>query len=194
MLAREGAAPRGRIMHSHEPASGNDRVGARVIKVLISSCLLGEPVRYHGGDALCPDETVGRWRAEGRLVPLCPETAAGLPVPRPPAEIIGGDGAEVLRGKAYVGDSTGIDVTPAFLRGARAVLSAAHANGVRVAVLKDGSPSCGTTYIYDGSFRGQRDAGQGVTAALLSEAGIRVFSDHQIAEAARYLAELEAEE
>ena len=69
----------------------------------------------------------------------------------------------------------------------------AFANGVRAGVLKDGSPSCGTTYIYDGSFRGQRDAGQGVTAALLSEAGIRVFSDLQIAEAAAYVAELEAE-
>jgi uncharacterized protein YbbK (DUF523 family) len=164
-----------------------------VIKVLVSSCLLGEPVRFHGGHALCEDDVIRRWRAEGRLIPLCPETAAGLPVPRPPAEIVGGDGAEVLRGKAYVGDSTGVDVTAAFLRGARAVLGAALAAGVRVAVMKDGSPSCGTTYIYDGSFRGQRDAGQGVTSALLSEAGIRVFSDRQIQEAAAYVAELEAE-
>jgi uncharacterized protein YbbK (DUF523 family) len=164
-----------------------------VIKILVSSCLLGEPVRYHGGDALCTHEIVERWKAEGRLVPLCPETAGGLPIPRPPAEIIGGDGADVLRGKAYVGDSTGVDVTPAYLRGARAVLTAALGDGVRLAVLKDGSPSCGTTYIYDGSFRGQRDAGRGVTAALLSEAGIRVFSDHQVAEAAAYVAALEAE-
>jgi uncharacterized protein YbbK (DUF523 family) len=165
-----------------------------VIKVLVSSCLLGEPVRYHGGDALCTHEVVRRWKAEGRLVPLCPETAAGLPIPRPPAEIIGGDGAEVLRGGAYVGDSTGVDVTAAFLRGARTVLTAALGQGARLAVLKDGSPSCGTTYIYDGSFRGQRDVGRGVTAALLSEAGIRVFSDLQIAEAAAYVAELEGAE
>ena len=165
-----------------------------MIKVLVSSCLLGEPVRYHGGDALCTDEILERWKAEGRLVPLCPETAGGLPVPRSPAEIVGGDGAEVLRGKAYVGDRTGADVTAAFLRGARAVLTAALGEGARVAVLKDGSPSCGSTYIYDGSFRGQRDAGRGVTAALLSEAGIRVFSDRQIAEAAAYVAELEAGE
>jgi uncharacterized protein YbbK (DUF523 family) len=164
-----------------------------LIKVLVSSCLLGEPVRYHGGDALCADGVLERWKAEGRLVPLCPETAAGLPVPRPPAEIVGGDGAEVLRNRAYVGDSTGADVTQAFLRGARAVLAAALGNGVRVAVLKDGSPSCGSTYIFDGSFRGQRDAGQGVTTALLSEAGIRVFSDRQFEEAAAYVASLEAE-
>ena len=163
------------------------------IKILVSSCLLGEPVRYHGGDAFCTNDVIERWKAEGRLVPLCPETAAGLPVPRPPAEIIGGQGADVLRGKAYVGNSTGSDVTEAFLRGARAVLAAALGNGVRAAVLKDGSPSCGSTYIYDGSFRGQRDVGQGVTAALLSEAGIRVFSDRQFEEAAAYVAALEAE-
>ena len=181
MLAREGGA-------------GEEAHNGRVIKVLVSSCLLGEPVRYHGGDALCTDGIMERWKAEGRLVPLCPETAAGLPVPRPPAEIVGGDGAAVLRGAAYVGDSTGLDVTAAFLRGARAVLNVALGHGVRLAVLKDGSPSCGTTYIYDGSFRGQRDAGRGVTAALLSDAGIRVFSDLQIAEAAAYVAELEAEE
>jgi uncharacterized protein YbbK (DUF523 family) len=164
-----------------------------VIKVLVSSCLLGEPVRYHGGDAFCAHDVIERWKAEGRLVVLCPETAAGLPVPRPPAEIIGGGGADVLRGQAYVGDSTGVDVTAAFLRGARAVLAAALGEGVRAAVLKDGSPSCGSTYIYDGSFRGQRDMGQGVTAALLSEAGIRVFSDRQVEEAAAYVASLEAE-
>jgi uncharacterized protein YbbK (DUF523 family) len=164
-----------------------------LIKVLVSSCLLGEPVRYHGGDALCANGVLERWRAEGRLVPLCPETAAGLPVPRPPAEIIGGEGADVLRGQAQVGDGVGNDVTADFLRGARSVLAAARGNGVRAAVLKDGSPSCGTTYIYDGSFRGQRSAGQGVTASLLSEAGIRVFSDRQFEEAAAYVASLEAE-
>ena len=163
-----------------------------MIKVLVSSCLLGEPVRYHGGHAPCASDVIERWKAEGRLVALCPETMAGLPVPRPPAEIAGGDGFAVLRGTAYVGDSTGTDVTAMFLKGARAVLEAAFAQGVRAAVLKDGSPSCGTTYIFDGSFRGQRDAGQGVTAALLAEAGIRTFSDRQIGEAAAYVAELEA--
>jgi uncharacterized protein YbbK (DUF523 family) len=162
-----------------------------VIRVLVSSCLLGEPVRYHGGDALCPSSILDRWREEGRLVPVCPETAAGLPVPRPPAEIIGGDGAAVLRRAAQVGDGTGTDVTEAFLRGAHAALEAARAHDIRLAVLKDGSPSCATSYIYDGSFRGQRDAGQGVTAALLAQAGIRLFSERQLAEAAEYLESLE---
>jgi uncharacterized protein YbbK (DUF523 family) len=163
-----------------------------MIKVLVSSCLLGEPVRYHGGDAQCPSSILDRWKAEGRLVPICPETAGGLPVPRPPAEIAGGDGSAVLRGDACVGDSTGVDVTAAFLQGARASLETAVANGVRLAVLKDGSPSCATSYIHDGSFRGQRGSGQGVTAAMLSQAGIRLFSERQLEEAAAYLATLEA--
>ena len=162
-----------------------------MIKVLVSSCLLGEAVRYHGGDALCASGILDRWSAEGRLVAMCPETIAGLPVPRPPAEIAGGDGAAVLRGEACVGDGTGVDVTAFYLRGARATLETAFANGVRLAVLKDGSPSCATTYIFDGSFRQQRDRGQGVTAALLSQAGIRLFNERQLEEAAAYLEALE---
>ena len=162
-----------------------------MIKVLVSSCLLGEPVRYHGGDAHCPSEILDRWRAEGRVVAFCPETAAGLPVPRPAAEIAGGDGATVLQGDAVVGDSTGADVTATFIRGARTALEVAVASGAALAVLKDGSPSCGTSYVYDGSFRGQRGVGQGVTAALLSQAHVRLFSERQLAEAAAYLATLE---
>ena len=164
-----------------------------MIRVLVSSCLLGEPVRYHGGDAHCESGILDRWRAEGRLLPICPETAAGLPVPRPPAEIVGGDGAAVLRGTAQVGDGTGVDVTAAFLSGARATLEIAVTRGARLAVLKDGSPSCATTYLYDGSFRGQRDNGMGVTATMLAEAGIRLFNETQLEEAARFLESLERE-
>lgn len=158
----------------------------------MSACLLGERVRYHGGDALLESGILDRWREEGRLVVTCPETAAGLPVPRPPAEIVGGDGTLVLKGEAYVGDRTGVDVTKAFLGGARNALDVAREHGARLAVLKDGSPSCGISYVYDGTFRGQRSPGMGVTAALLAEAGIRVFNERQLDEAAAYLASLES--
>jgi len=163
-----------------------------MIKVLVSACLLGERVRYHGGDASFPNDILDRWKRDGRLVSVCPEVAGGLPVPRPPAEIVGGDGHAVLTKAAYVGDGTGVDVTEAFLRGARATLEAAVADGARLAVFKDGSPSCGATYIHDGSFRGQRGPGQGVTTALVSQAGIRVFSERQLEEAAAYLQALES--
>jgi len=164
-----------------------------MIKVLVSACLLGEKVRFHGEDATCVSAVLDRWRAEGRIVPACPEVMAGLTVPRLPAEITGGDGHAVLLKDAYVSDSTGADVTVALLDGARMALETARRNGVQLAVLKDGSPSCGSGFIYDGTFRGQRSSGQGVTAAMLSLAGIRVFSERQLDEAAAYVEALENE-
>jgi len=162
-----------------------------MIKILISACLLGEKVRYHGGDAALSDGILDRWRREGRLVPICPEVAGGLSVPRPAAEIQGAGGHAVLRGSARVVTSEGADVTDAFLAGARAGLEATLRGGAHVAVLKEGSPSCGSKEIYDGAFRGKRKAGVGVTAALLAENQVRVFNEHELELAQRYIAELE---
>jgi len=163
-----------------------------MIKILISACLLGERVRYHGGDAALSSLILERWRREGRLVPFCPEVAGGLPVPRPAAEIQGTGGRAVLEGTARVITSAGADVTDAFLAGARAALEAALRSGARVAVLKDGSPSCGSTEIYDGTFSGRRRAGLGATAALLAESQVRVFSEAELDAAQRFIAVLES--
>src|SRR5438445_3550130 len=162
-----------------------------MIKILISACLLGERVRYHGGDAALSDGILDRWRREGRLVPFCPEVAGGLPVPRPPAEIQGAGGRSVLQATARVVTSGGADVTEAFVAGAQAALHAARREGARIAVLKDGSPSCGSREIHDGAFDGRRKAGAGVTAELLHGAGLRVFNEHELESAQRYVAELE---
>ncbi len=165
-----------------------------MIRVLVSACLLGAEVRYHGGSARCPSAVLERWTADGRVVPVCPEVAGGLGIPRPPAEIEPGASAlAVLSGRARVLTCRGDDVTGAFVGGAGEALRLARAEGVRLAVLKDGSPSCGTSFTYDGCFQGVRIAGKGVTAAALIEAGIRVFGEQQIDEADRLLAELEAE-
>jgi len=163
-----------------------------MIKILISACLLGERVRYHGGDAALSDRVLDRWRREGRLVPFCPEVAGGLSVPRPPAEIRGAGGGAVLEGTARVVTSEGADVTEAFLAGARAALDAALRQGARVAILKDGSPSCATAQVYDGTFTGRRRPGSGVTAALLAKKQVRVFNEHELEAAQRYVAELES--
>jgi len=157
------------------------------VRILVSSCLLGERVRYDGGDAGAACAVLDRWREEGRLVPFCPEVASGLPVPRPPAEIDVGDGAAVLRGHAEVIEESGRPVTSQFLAGARQTLQVALDAGVRCAILKEGSPSCGSSYIYDGSFTRSRRPGRGVTTALLEQNGIRVFSESEIAQAAAYL-------
>ncbi len=99
----------------------------------------------------------------------------------------------MLDGSATVIDTAGQDITTSFVRGAEHVLAVAVARGARIAVLKDGSPSCGGTYTYDGSFTGRRVAVPGVTAARLRDAGLRVFSEAQLEEVSVYLASLEGE-
>jgi len=161
-------------------------------RLLVSACLLGEKVRYDGGDKHCGDAILARWLREGRVVAVCPELAGGLPVPRPPAEIAGGaGGAEVLAGRVKVVEDNGRDVSAAFVRGAEAALALARAQEIRVAVLKEGSPSCGSASIHDGSFSGRLVGGAGVTAELLRRAGIAVLSEHRLAEADALLAALD---
>jgi uncharacterized protein YbbK (DUF523 family) len=165
-----------------------------MIRVLVSACLLGARVRYHGGDARRESPILDRWLAEGRVVPVCPEVAGGLATPRPPAEIaVGGSALAVLGGSARVVAQSGADVSDAFTAGAHEAVRLARAHGAGIAILKDGSPSCATSFTYDGSFAGARIAGMGVTAAALVEAGVRVFGEHQLDEADRALAALEAE-
>ncbi|AIN60813.1 DUF523 domain-containing protein [Pseudomonas soli] len=158
-------------------------------KVLVSACLLGQPVRYDGRASGHPD-VLQRWQAEGRVVPLCPEVAGGLPTPRPPAEIPGGQGGAVLDGQAQVLTVTGDDVSDAFLAGARLALELVRRHGIRVAVLKSGSPSCGNLQIYDGSFSGVKVAGEGVTTALLRREGVQVFSELELEDAQRALSQI----
>ncbi|GAA1004990.1 hypothetical protein Aple_035670 [Acrocarpospora pleiomorpha] len=159
-------------------------------RILVSACLLGSRVRYDGRAKTSEDTLLADWRAEGRLVSFCPEVAGGLPVPRPPAEIERGSGGNaVLDGTARVLRPDGTDVTPAFVTGAHAALATARRHGIRLAILKEGSPSCGPLKISDGTFSGHTTPEQGVTAALLTAHGIRVFNEHDIAAAATYLAQ-----
>ncbi|NUP80118.1 MAG: DUF523 domain-containing protein [Nonomuraea sp.] len=161
-------------------------------RILVSACLMGRRVRYDGGARTSGDALFATWREEGRLVPFCPEVEGGLPVPRPAAEIEGGaGGAAVLSGDARVLASDGSNVTAEFVAGARGALEVARSSGIRMAVLKEGSPSCGALAVYDGTFGGRRVPGQGVTTALLEQHGIRVFSEDQLAEADGYLRTLE---
>ncbi|MGL4317316.1 MAG: DUF523 domain-containing protein [Pseudomonas sp.] len=159
-------------------------------KLLVSRCLLGHKVRYDGG-AHGPFDLLQHWQDEGRIVALCPEVAGGLPTPRPPAEIPGGQGASVLDGSQPVLTRQGEDISAAFVAGAEIALRLVRQHGLRVAVLKARSPSCGNSHNYDGSFTGTLIEGEGVTAALLRRAGVRVFNETQLAEAAAELARLE---
>ncbi len=140
--------------------------------IVVSACLAGIPCRYDGGSS--PDPEVQKLVAEGIAVPICPEVAGGLLIPRLPAEIFGGDGWDVLEGKAKVLRRDGVDVTEAFVKGAFKTLALAQKLGAKKALLKARSPSCGVNFIYDGTFTGALKEGMGVTAALLRREGIEV--------------------
>ena len=158
--------------------------------ILVSACLLGQPARYDGRAARFKHTILDRWRQEGRIVATCPETAGGLRIPRPPAEIVDGDGDMVLAGHARVVDRDGLDVTREFVQGAREVLALAQAEKIAIALLKGNSPSCGNTVIYDGTFSGRKINGAGVTAAALIQHGIPVFNEKEIEQADAFLARL----
>lgn len=140
--------------------------------ILVSSCLAGIPCRYDG-NARPNDEIVAAVR-EGRAVPACAEQLGGLPTPRPAAEILGGDGNDVLAGRAAVITDGGDDVTAEFVAGAEQVTAIALAAGVTEAVLQARSPSCGCGIVYDGTHSGELTRGDGVLAALLKRHGITV--------------------
>ncbi|GGB39455.1 hypothetical protein GCM10011505_21280 [Tistrella bauzanensis] len=161
--------------------------------VLISACLLGRPVRFDGRGATRPHPLIDRLQATGRLIPLCPEIAGGLPTPRPPAEIVPtGHVTDGAGGRAVI-DATGADVTAAFATGAALAVETARRAGARLALLKARSPSCGAGLVYDGSFSGRLIAGHGLTAAALTAAGIIVCADDDLDRAARLLAELDGD-
>lgn len=162
-------------------------------KILVSACLLGNKVRYNAMDVPCESNLLEKWAEEGRLIAFCPEVAGGLPVPRLPVEIQSGDGNAVLAGSSKVLDNQGKDVSANFIAGAEKALAAAQEAGAKIAILKEKSPSCGSSFIYDGTFSSIKIPGQGVAAALLEQNGIRVFSDLEIEEAGEFLNSLAEE-
>jgi len=160
-------------------------------KILVSACLMGHKVRYNGSEKAQISETLQRWQLEHRLVTHCPELAAGLSIPRLPAEIVAGNGKDVMAGNACILESDGTDVTGHYQLAAWLALRAALASDCSAALLTDGSPTCASEFIYDGSFTGQKHAGMGVAAALLREHGIQVFSDNQLMELIAWVEERE---
>lgn len=144
---------------------------------LVSACLLGVRCRYDGRS--CRSRRVLKLARKEQLVPICPEQLGGLPTPREPAWIKGGDGKDVVEGKARVINRAGLDVTENFKRGAEEVLKIVKIYRVREAILKARSPSCGSGEIYEfGSQRTKR--GDGVTAALLKIHGIQVLTEEEL--------------
>lgn len=130
--------------------------------IIVSACLAGLPCRYDGGS--CPNAQVVELVAQGKALPVCPEQLGGLATPREPVEWTGG--------KAVT--KQGADCTANLKRGAEIVAKLAKLVGVKEAILREGSPSCGVEWIYDGSFAGRKVPGHGLTTRRLEELGISV--------------------
>jgi uncharacterized protein YbbK (DUF523 family) len=145
-------------------------------KILISSCLLGQKVRYDGAHCLLQNSIITQWKQEGVLISFCPEQASGLPTPRPAAEI---QGDTVL-------SIEGEDLGQEFTLGAQLASSLSKDHGIRMAILKEKSPSCGVHEIYDGSFQGKVISGSGITTQALQKMGVKVFSEHELEAANKY--------
>lgn len=138
------------------------------MKILVSACLLGENCKYSGGSN--KNDKIIALGEKHKLIPICPECFAQLPIPRPPAEIIGGK----------VFNKLGEDITDKFKDGAEKALYVAEETGCQIAVLKERSPSCGFGEIYDGSFTGKTIRGNGITAQLLYDNGITIFGESSV--------------
>ena len=137
--------------------------------IIVSACLAGFYCRYSGvAESFGPVVDLVR---RGRAIPFCPEVFGGLPTPRKPCEI---------RGERVV-EADGTDRTAEFRRGAEEGLRLASLVGCREAVLKSGSPSCGSGMVYDGTFSSTRVEGDGLFARLLKENGIAVRTEEDLA-------------
>ncbi len=139
-------------------------------KILISACLLGVNCKYNGKNNYIP--LIEELKKKYDLVPVCPEVLGGLSIPRNPSEI---KDDRVISNK-------GIDVTSNFLSGAYQALQLVDLSNINIAILKDGSPSCGSTYIYDGTFTKNKISGMGITAKLLKENNIKIYNENEIEE------------
>ncbi len=139
---------------------------------LVSACLCGVNCKYNGGNN--ENEVITNLLREGKAILVCPEQLGGLPTPRLPSEIVQSNG------ETRVISSSGEDVTQEFLKGARETLEIAKKMGIKKAILKARSPSCGCAEIYDGTFQKKLIDGMGFTAKLLKENGISVISEQSL--------------
>ena len=160
------------------------------MKILISSCLLGEDVRYDGNNssiafnpkfAFSLKELFMDILCDNEIYSFCPEVAAGLGIPRISAEIVKNDKPFIVK------NEEGTDVTMNFLLGAKKALDICKEENIKVALLKANSPSCGNINIYDGTFTNNLTDGQGLTARLLKDNEIEVFNETQLKELAKFI-------
>lgn len=144
---------------------------------LISACLCGINCKYNGLNNY--NEICERLLKENKVIPICPEQLGGLSTPRIPCELQG-IANEIIQGKNKVINKDGIDVTEMFLKGANEVLKISKMLNVNKVIFKEGSPSCGVNFVYDGTFSGKKISGMGITSQLLNNAEIEIYSENDL--------------
>lgn len=150
---------------------------AKMKDYIVSACLIGKNCFYDGSSRKNP--RIIDLLDTGEAIALCPEELGGLKTPRSPCEIFAGDAVDVLRGKAYIFNKEGKDITISIIKGSREFLNIAKECGVKKAILKARSPCCGRGKIYDGTFANKLRSGNGVAAELLQRNGIEVITDEE---------------
>jgi len=142
------------------------------IEYVVSACLAGVPCRWNGKAKT--NQKILDLFVSGKAIAICPEVMVGLGIPRPACEIIGGEGSDVLFGKAKILDKSGRDHTKLFVKGARMAWLSIKKHNIKKAILKSGSPSCGCNFIPFGDFSGRRKKGKGVFTVILRENRVKV--------------------
>ena len=138
--------------------------------VLISACLLGVDCKYNGSNNKLDDKIIHSLKEKYNLIPVCPQIMGGMPTPRNPVEI--------SDGKVF--DYDGEEFTKEFEKGSEEVVKLAKLYDATIAILKENSPSCGSNYIYDGTFNHQKIKGMGIAAHKLSKENIKLFSEENV--------------
>lgn len=136
---------------------------------MVSACLLGNKTRYD--KTACYNPLAVELSQYFNVIPVCPELDSGMSLPRDPSEIQKDGSVKSVKGQ---------DVTSFYVKGAQMALKAAQKFNIKIAVLKDRSPSCGSSFIHDGLFTGAVIKGQGLTSKLLRQNGIEVISEEQL--------------
>ena len=145
---------------------------------LISACLCGVNCKYNGLNNL-NDKCLELLR-KGEAFLVCPEQLGGLNTPRIPSEILGNAKDIIELNKGKIINKEGKDVTKEFLKGGKEALKIAKEANIKKAILKESSPSCGSNFVYDGSFTGNKIKGKGITAYLLEKEGIEIISEKDL--------------
>ena len=140
------------------------------MKIMVSACLLGDNVKYNGGNNY--NKELICFLKNYDIIKICPEVMGGLSIPRSPCEIVGD---RVL-------NNLGEDKTKEYIKGASRVLEIVKKENIKIAILKEKSPSCGSKTIYDGKFSHSLTNGEGITARLLKENGVLVLNEENYKE------------